>query len=141
MQRVKQARTLKKEIAKERVIRLLASAKHFSSLNTPLYSKLSRRQCLLAEKVRKAVNLRLPKSQKMQYCKKCFSYWVPGRSVKVVVNHSNKLIIYRCMSCGAERKFGFGSAEQNARTKMRNTKQDGHGQTQTVRTGKTAHRR
>jgi ribonuclease P protein subunit RPR2 len=64
----KSRKKLKREIAKERIKRLFLMAKLvFSS-----YPELSKRYCWLIERIRKAVNLRLSKNQKVKYCKKCF---------------------------------------------------------------------
>jgi len=103
MHKIKKNKKIKKEIAKERVKRLLLMANMFH-LSNPV---LSKRYCRLAEKIRLSVNLRLAKDEKVQYCKKCFTYWVPGKTVKVRVNHANRRVVYKCLLCGHERSFGY----------------------------------
>ena len=98
----KYVKKLKKRIAKERVDKLLSLAKKFSTS----HSKLSQRYCKLIETIRKTVNLRLTKKQKMQYCKKCFTYWKPNK-IKIRFNHSNKRIIYKCLNCQFEKIFSY----------------------------------
>ena len=96
-------KNLKREIAKERIKRLFIMAELFVFS----YPELSKRYCWLIERIRKAVNLRLSKEQKIKYCKKCFTYWIPGKSVKIVFNHSNHRVIYKCLICGYERSFVY----------------------------------
>ncbi|MCC7570447.1 hypothetical protein KO465_03815 [Candidatus Micrarchaeota archaeon] len=103
MRTVKNSKKLKQEIAKERINRLFYLADFYSKTNS-LYSK---KYCLMIDKIRKTVNLRLSKQQKIKFCKKCHTFWIPGNTVKIIQNHSNKRIIYRCLNCGSERKFGY----------------------------------
>ena len=101
--KINNRKRIKKTIAKERITKLLFLAKKSFSSNPVL----SKRYCNLIEKLRKSVNLRLSKEQKVQYCKKCYTYWIPGKTVKVRINHANKRVIYECLTCGYKRSFGY----------------------------------
>lgn len=56
-------------------------------------------------KLLKHHNIRLERKQKLQFCKKCFSYWAPGKSVKVKFDARQNTVVFECMVCGAIRRI------------------------------------
>ncbi|MEK6822981.1 MAG: RNAase P [Nanoarchaeota archaeon] len=51
--------------------------------------------------------IRLASANKRSFCRKCKSYWRPGKTVRVRVQKSR--IIYTCLVCGAIRRIHLHS--------------------------------
>jgi len=83
-----------KKIARERVERLLELA-HETLREDP---NLSKRHVALAWRIKTKFNLRLPRELKLKFCRKCLSYWLPGKTCRVRTRQ--KIITITCLECG-----------------------------------------
>ena len=93
-----------KALAEKRISRLFSLAKDAMENNEP---HLAQRYVELAGKISKKYNVRIP--NKREYCRKCYSYWIPGKTVKVTHDKKNKRVVYTCKQCGARRSYSTGS--------------------------------
>ena len=98
--KLKQAR---KEIAKERIELLLGMARQTVDKDI----KLSRRYIQLIEKIRKRFNIRRTDEMKRLYCKKCYTYWKVGKTLKIRYDKKNKFKLYICQACGKVYKYPY----------------------------------
>lgn len=92
-------------VVRERVEILLSEAHKIAKSNLARarrYIKLARR---LAEKYR----VRFTRVQKMHFCKKCNTPFIPGHNVKIGFDLRAHQIIYECRNCGAIIKFPYKS--------------------------------
>lgn len=83
------------KIAKERIEILLDLAR--KEVDKPERSK---RYVELARKIGKRYNVRLKKSQKRSFCKKCNRLLIPGKTSEVRINSKKKVITIKCVDCG-----------------------------------------
>lgn len=93
------------EIARERCEKLLSMAASILAENP----SRARRYVQLANRI--AMRHRIHLDAK-RYCKKCFTAWVAGKSVRVRLDSRNKRALYACCECGAKKAFGYGRKEQ-----------------------------
>jgi len=93
-----------KNIAAERVKILFEQAK----LRFKKNPELSNRYMQLARRMAMKFRVRFTSAQKRQFCKKCFSYLVPGVNCRVRVYRG--MIRYNCLKCKnvARIKIGKG---------------------------------
>lgn len=82
-----------KQIARER-IRILFRLAH-EMRDNPV---LSARYISLAREISMRQRLRLAKQQKRSFCKNCGIYFVPGKNLRVRVQHGK--VVYTCQECG-----------------------------------------
>lgn len=59
-----------------------------------------------AHALRLKSRVKLPLSLKRSYCKKCFSLWVPGKSVRVRIAKGR--VVYTCLSCRRVKRVPVG---------------------------------
>ncbi len=90
-------------IAEERVAILLKLARE-TYLGGD--AELARRYCRLARKVQLRYRVRLKKETALKYCKKCFTPWIVGRTVRVRTNSKNKCVEYTCV-CGRVKRYVY----------------------------------
>lgn len=81
--------------AQEQLRSLLAFAQAKARTNPKASRDAVRVAVRLAQKLRK----RLPRQTKRQFCRKCFTFFVPGHSVMVRVGKSR--VAYHCLHCKA----------------------------------------
>lgn len=84
---------MSKKIALKRIKKLLDLAKEIYDKNP----ELSRRYVEIAWKIKLKCNVKLPKILKLRFCKKCFTVWIPSKTVKVRIKKG--WINYICLSC------------------------------------------
>ena len=96
----KDKKTKIKENALERVRDLFKEAKSVFKED----KELARKYVKLARKIAMRVNLRMPREIKVQFCRNCNSYLVPGKNLRVRID-KNK-IIYYCLECKHFRRYG-----------------------------------
>ncbi|MBE6506904.1 MAG: ribonuclease P [Methanocorpusculum parvum] len=82
-----------KQIARER-IEILFSLVHDKQDNP----ELADRYVSLAREISMRQRLRLSKQQKRSFCRSCGAHFVPGRNLRVRVQHGK--VIYTCQECG-----------------------------------------
>ena len=92
------------------ISRLLSEAKE----NSKSHPERMRRYLQLVRKFQQRYRHRLKRQQALQFCKKCFTYWIPGETVKVRAYSEKKLLCYECLNCGFKKKIGY-SKPTNAR--------------------------
>jgi ribonuclease P protein subunit RPR2 len=94
-------RSEQRKMARERMNILLSQAKdEFSSDRS-----LSKRYVTLAREIGMRYNVRLTKKDKLEICKKCNSFLVPGESCRV---RTHKLrVVITCLECGSVRRIPF----------------------------------
>ncbi|MDO5845511.1 MAG: ribonuclease P protein component 4 [Methanocorpusculum sp.] len=84
-----------KQIVKERVEILFTRAKEAADENPDL----SARYIALARDLCMKQRVRLTQTQRRSICRKCSTYLVPGRNLRVRIQHGK--VIYTCGHCGA----------------------------------------
>ncbi len=96
-------KTLQKRIAKERIRHLLEQARTVFSEDP----ELSRRYIQRVETLRKRFNIRRTPEMKRAYCKRCYTLWIPGRTLTVRYDKRNRFVLYICDRCGKVYKFAY----------------------------------
>ncbi len=92
-----------KRIARERISILLKLAeKEVSS-----HPERSRRYVELARRIGMRYKVRLPKKYKRKVCKTCNSYLKPGVTCTVRLIPKEKVVVWRCLNCGRERRYPY----------------------------------
>ena len=84
-----------KDRAKYEIERLLALAKE----KAPTDLELAHESVKLANKISQKMRIRLDPKTKQLFCKKCFSFFVPGKNCKVRVDKGRAA--YECLNCSA----------------------------------------
>ena len=84
---------LVKQIARER-IEILFSLAHDKQDNP----ELANRYVSLAREISMRQRLRLSKQQKRAFCRCCGTHFVPGKNLRVRVQHGK--VVYTCQECG-----------------------------------------
>lgn len=90
-----------REIAEMRINDLFEQAK-IEYKNKP---ELANRYVKLAWKLKLKYNVKLSKKIKRLFCKKCLSYWVPGKSVKI--RNKKGIQIFHCLNCKNIKRFKY----------------------------------
>lgn len=96
-------RKIIKQIAKERIEILLKEAEKTWRTNkkrAKTYLKNVKRLC-------EHYKVRLTKSQKRTFCRKCFTFFIPGESMLVRFDSDNRFIMYICKECGKKIKMRY----------------------------------
>lgn len=96
-------KNLVRKISEERIGILLDEAQKIFPQNP----ERAARYCRLAFAIVRKNKARLTKPQKLSFCRKCFSFWRPGKSVSVSFDRKNKRVIYKCEKCGYGRKMRY----------------------------------
>ncbi len=97
---------LVKEIAKDRVEKLLKFAEERALENTEASKKLSKRYVQLARKISMHYKVSIPKELKNRICKKCNNFLIPGINCSVRLASSKRFLVYKC-ECGAEKHIFY----------------------------------
>ena len=87
------------KIALERMYRLIELAED----NLKENPERSREYIELLKKVSTKNRVRIPLEIKLQFCKKCNTYWKDGKTVKKRIK--NKSLECTCISCGYKKSF------------------------------------
>ena len=90
-----------KKIALERINVLFEEARKMFKKD----SALSDRYVKLARSIQTKLKVRMPKEVKYKFCKKCGSYWMPGKIVTIRTN--NGKIVFSCLKCKAMRRIPY----------------------------------
>ncbi len=106
------------EIARERCEKLLSMAAGILAENP----SRARRYVQLANKI--AMRHRIHLDAK-RYCKKCFTVWTMGKSVRVRLDSRNKRALYACSACGTKKAFGYGRKTKEKTSETRKRKKEG----------------
>lgn len=93
-----------KKIALERIERLL----DFASKIFKERPELAHRYAELVWKIKTRYNLKLPQRLKRKFCKKCQSFWVPGKTCRVRLKSSRPPhVVINCLECGYEKRIPY----------------------------------
>jgi ribonuclease P protein subunit RPR2 len=65
----------------------------------------SQRYAKMAMDLVKKHKVRLTDEQKRKFCRKCFAWWVPGDTVKLVFDKRHNVIRMKCARCGYARRL------------------------------------
>lgn len=97
MNRDKQKENLKKK-AEEQIRELFRQAESASQ-------KLADRYVTIAWGIATKTKTPVPRELKRRFCRKCLSYFVPGRSCRVRVSKGK--VVYYCLNCKTFRRFVY----------------------------------
>jgi RNase P subunit RPR2 len=92
---------LTKDIAEERISRLLSMALEKAKQNTRASKTLSKRYVRLARLISMHYKVKFTRMQKYSFCKSCNISFVPGVNCTVKIASSKRYVSYVC-ECGAE---------------------------------------
>ena len=67
----------------------------------------SERYLRLLWKLVQKYKVRLTREQKLSFCKRCFTLWIPGKTVEVSFDQRNSVLQYRCKKCGFTRRLKY----------------------------------
>ncbi|MDP4012049.1 MAG: ribonuclease P protein component 4 [Candidatus Nanoarchaeia archaeon] len=94
-----QNKKLNKEIAVNEIKRLFKLAAEVFEKNP----KRADRYIEIAENISTKLKVRIPSIYRKRYCKKCGSFLLPGKNLRV--RTKNKAAVYTCLNCGNIRRF------------------------------------
>ncbi len=92
-------------IALERIEILLRLAKEVTATD----QGLARKYVELARKISTRTKVRIPSAEKRFLCKNCGLPLIPGRNARVRTTKGNPRVVITCLSCGAVKRYPFGS--------------------------------
>lgn len=96
-----------KERAKNEIERLFSLAKERGD------SEISSESIKLANKISQKFRIRLSPELKRKFCKKCFSYYVPGKNSIVRIDKGR--VAYHCKICGNIAKYPYAKEQKSRR--------------------------
>lgn len=99
----KRSKKVIKDTVRERIAHLLEEAR--SSFRQ--HPERSERYLKLLWKLVQKYKVRLTREQKLSFCKKCFTLWVPGRNVEISFDQRNSVLEYKCKKCGFRRRLKY----------------------------------
>jgi ribonuclease P protein subunit RPR2 len=82
-------------IALERITGLFARAETADQALANRYAKLAR-------KIQMRFKVRMPEHVRYRFCKKCLSFWKPGKTVRIRTRPG--YVVFTCLVCGSMRK-------------------------------------
>ncbi|HLC68722.1 MAG TPA: ribonuclease P Rpr2/Rpp21/SNM1 subunit [Candidatus Bilamarchaeaceae archaeon] len=89
-----------KRVSAEAIVKLLDEAEK----NAAARPARAKRYVEMAFALIKKHRTRLSRSQRLRFCKKCRSYWIPGKTVKIIFEHKRNAMVLAC-PCGAKRRI------------------------------------
>lgn len=97
---------MKSKTKREEVLSDIARLFELAKSNVKSHPERANRYVRLARAISMRTRVRIPQKFKRAFCKKCFTYWIPGYNVKVYKKEKQKIIEYVC-ECGAIRRFCY----------------------------------
>jgi len=88
-----------KAIARARIDVLFERAREFF----PEHPEWSDRCVGLARSISRRHRVRMPRRYRMQYCRHCGGYLVPGNTMRVRIHRGR--VIVTCRKCGSQRRY------------------------------------
>lgn len=92
----------RQRIAIERIHRLFSEAEKMAKENR---MELCRRYVEIARKISMKYLVRIPKTYRLRFCKKCLSYLVPGKNCRVRLKKSK--VVLTCLNCGSKKRYPY----------------------------------
>ena len=97
-------------IAKERILILFHQAEDSAKRGD---QKLAQRYVQLAKAIGMKAQLPIPRMLKRRFCKKCYSFFIPGKTVRVRTQKKDKRVTYTCLVCGNVQRYPFVREARN----------------------------
>jgi ribonuclease P protein subunit RPR2 len=94
----------KENIAKERILILFEQAESAAKAGD---QKLAQRYVRLAKAIGMKAQLPIPRMLKRRFCKKCYSFFISSKTVRVRVQKKDKRVTYTCLVCGNVQRYPF----------------------------------
>lgn len=92
----------RQKIALERINRLFIEAEKMAKENR---MNLCNRYVEIARKISMKYLVRIPKIYRIRYCKKCLSYFVPGKNCRVRLK--KRKVVITCLNCGNMKRYPY----------------------------------
>ncbi len=92
-------KTAERKIATERIERLFEAAGDVYETD----ESLSNRYIIIAKKIAMKYRIKIPDQYRMGYCRKCLSFFSPGKNTRTRINHGK--VSVTCMNCGYTRRY------------------------------------
>lgn len=67
----------------------------------------SHRYVELSRKIAMRYNVKMPKSLKRRFCKKCYRYLVPGINCRIRARQAQRAVIVKCIDCGNVMRYPY----------------------------------
>ena len=96
-------RPKEEKIANERIEILFNQAKKSAKSNP----ERTRRYIQLAKSIAAKYNIRLGKRYKRLFCKKCNTYFIPSKTVRVRIQSKDKYVTYTCLQCNNIQRYRY----------------------------------
>ncbi|MEM4272346.1 MAG: hypothetical protein QXH30_02055 [Candidatus Bilamarchaeaceae archaeon] len=96
-----------KRVIKATVQSRIGELLHEARLSFRAHPERSQRYISLIWKLVQKYKIRLTKEEKLSFCKRCLSLWVPGKTVQIAFDQRRHSIAYRCKKCGFSRKMVY----------------------------------
>ena len=75
---------------------------------------LARRYIYIIKKYSEKNKIRIPNDVKSKFCKKCFTPWIPGETVRIRLSRRGKYLIYACLNCGYKKRIPYKKFKKGA---------------------------
>ncbi len=73
--------------------------------NFQKHPERSKRYLKMIWALSKKYNFRLNKKQKLKFCKKCFTLWIPEKTVNITFDNRHNMFEFVCILCGHKKRF------------------------------------
>jgi ribonuclease P protein subunit RPR2 len=104
-----------KKIAEERIQILFKQA--YEALNSG-ETERSKRYIRLAKSIGMKSQTPIPRALKRRFCKKCFSLFIPGKTVRTRIKKGSNYITYSCLVCGNIQRYPFSKEQKALKSKQ-----------------------
>jgi len=102
-------------IAEERIQYLFRQAYDAAKAGENEHSK---RYVKLAKAIGMKSQLPIPKMLKRKFCKRCYSFFIPGKTVRVRIQKKNGYVVYTCLSCSNVQRYPFSKERKALKSKQ-----------------------
>ncbi|MDR2855877.1 MAG: ribonuclease P [Methanomicrobiales archaeon] len=115
--RTRKEKSNRRSIALERIEILFAQAARFGAFDGGSRDLSHANRCVdLARAIAMKERVRFPSSYRRLFCRNCHCYFIP--SVTVQVRVYGGYVIYRCLACGAVRRYPVAHTMQRSRKEI-----------------------
>jgi len=108
------------KLAEERISYLFKKAEEVAKSGNP---ELAKRYVTIAKNIGMKSQLPIPRTLKRKFCKKCYSFFVQGKTVRVRIQKKDKRIVYTCLICGNAQRYPFSKERKALKSTQRLRKQ------------------
>ncbi|WP_423793255.1 ribonuclease P protein component 4 [Methanocaldococcus indicus] len=104
-----------KKIAKERIDILMSLAEKEAKRGN---WERAKRYVYLARKIAMKVRIKMPKKWKRRFCKKCLTFWIPGKNVRIRIKSKRyPHVVITCLECGKIYRIPYIREKKEKRNK------------------------